>query len=160
MFSHTVIKDLQGTHTNQQTNIQTQTTTRINNIIYNTITNTSTTQATTQSIVLINIFSSWTNAQDLWLHGYWSWDWSDSHVHVLSVNVSQNAFYTDPTTPPQYGYTADRRYYAYNLIEVCSSPTPAPFFVFFVCVFFMPSFLKPLLHWPLLFYTLYHKCIL
>ena len=35
-------------------------------------------------------WNRWTNATDLWLHGYCTWDWADSYMHVLSI---------DPPTP-------------------------------------------------------------
>lgn len=64
------------------------------------------------------IIKRWTNATDLWLHGYWTWDWADNYVHVTNIDTSSSLFLLDPSTPPVYGLTENRRYYALNLLVV------------------------------------------
>eukprot|EP00730_Choanoeca_flexa_P000772 TRINITY_DN10329_c0_g1_i3.p1 TRINITY_DN10329_c0_g1~~TRINITY_DN10329_c0_g1_i3.p1 ORF type:complete len:562 (+),score=121.97 TRINITY_DN10329_c0_g1_i3:178-1863(+) len=34
--------------------------------------------------------SQWTKEADLWLHGYWTYDWSDEYVQVTKVNPDTN----------------------------------------------------------------------
>jgi len=66
--------------------------------------------------------SGWTQAKDLWLHGYWSQDWADSYVKVSKVNPSTSTFTIDSATPPVYGFQAKARYYALNLLEELDAP--------------------------------------
>src|SRR5579871_2399854 len=63
----------------------------------------------------------WKQAEDIWLHGYWTWDWADSYTRVKSIDYQAQAIYT---TPPNgsYGYTPGKRYYALNLLEELDSP--------------------------------------
>ncbi|HXK92288.1 MAG TPA: right-handed parallel beta-helix repeat-containing protein [bacterium] len=65
--------------------------------------------------------SRWLNAEDIWLHGYWSWDWADSYVQVKSIDPGQREIIT---AEPHgiYGYTEGKRYYALNLLEELDQP--------------------------------------
>ena len=31
----------------------------------------------------------WRDEPDIWLHGYWFWDWSDAHQPVQSIDVER-----------------------------------------------------------------------
>eukprot|EP00009_Paramoeba_aestuarina_P004733 CAMPEP_0201506808 /NCGR_PEP_ID=MMETSP0161_2-20130828/656_1 /ASSEMBLY_ACC=CAM_ASM_000251 /TAXON_ID=180227 /ORGANISM="Neoparamoeba aestuarina, Strain SoJaBio B1-5/56/2" /LENGTH=427 /DNA_ID=CAMNT_0047901011 /DNA_START=52 /DNA_END=1332 /DNA_ORIENTATION=- len=59
----------------------------------------------------------WENETDMWVHGYWSYDWADSYTKVTSVNTTSRLISTDPSTPPVYGYVANARYYVVNAIS-------------------------------------------
>ena len=58
----------------------------------------------------------WEKSEDIWLHGYWTYDWADSYEKVKSINTQTREI---ATYPPHgcYGYTANRRYYALNILE-------------------------------------------
>eukprot|EP00731_Ephydatia_muelleri_P030116 Em0021g639a len=62
--------------------------------------------------------SQWKNTSTLWLHGFWSYDWADNYVKVVSVNTTLSAFViNNVTTPPLYGFLSSARYYALNILE-------------------------------------------
>lgn len=63
----------------------------------------------------------WAQADDLWLHGYWTWDWADSYVKVASLDAEKKEL---ATKPPHgvYGYTAGKRFRALNLLEELDEP--------------------------------------
>lgn len=63
----------------------------------------------------------WAAADDLWVHGYWTYDWADSYEKVVAVDVAAR---TLGTAPPHgvYGYKAGKRFYALNLIEELDAP--------------------------------------
>ena len=63
----------------------------------------------------------WTMADDLWVHGYWTYDWADSYEKVISIDTNAQVL---ATAPPHgvYGYKAGKRFYALNLIEELDSP--------------------------------------
>lgn len=63
----------------------------------------------------------WLNSPDVWVHGYWSNDWADSHEKVVSIDVDKREI---ATAPPHgiYGYTVGRRWRALNLLEELDEP--------------------------------------
>lgn len=63
----------------------------------------------------------WTDARDIWLHGYWGYDWADTREKVASINQSGREI---ATVPPHgaYGYKPGKRYYAFNLLEELDAP--------------------------------------
>ncbi len=63
----------------------------------------------------------WTKAEDLWLHGYWTFDWADTYEKVASIDPEKREI---ATVPPHgiYGYAPGRRFYALNLLEELDSP--------------------------------------
>ena len=63
----------------------------------------------------------WVGAEDLWVHGYWTYDWADSYERVVSVDTAAR---TLTTAPPHgvYGYKPGKRFYALNLIEELDAP--------------------------------------
>ena len=62
----------------------------------------------------------WMKENDLWLHGYWFWDWSDAFQKVQSIDTDEG---TIDLTPPYhgYGYRNGQRYYALNAISELDS---------------------------------------
>ncbi len=58
----------------------------------------------------------WQDLSDIWVHGYWTYDWADTYERVASLDVSSR---TVTTVPPhgQYGYTAGKRFYFLNVLE-------------------------------------------
>lgn len=63
----------------------------------------------------------WQKAGDIWLHGYWSWDWADSYVKVKSIDPGTREIVTEEPHGI-YGYTAGKRFYALNLLEELDQP--------------------------------------
>ncbi|GMH49987.1 hypothetical protein TrLO_g5061 [Triparma laevis f. longispina] len=71
-------------------------------------------------------FSKYQNTDDLdlWLHGYWSFDWADNHVHVTSINANDThaTFNIDPDTPPVYGFLPGARFVVENVLSELDTP--------------------------------------
>lgn len=62
----------------------------------------------------------WKDAEDLWLFGFWWWDWADQAVKVASIDVDQKLIKT--VQAHTYGYRTNRRFYAFNLLEEIDEP--------------------------------------
>ncbi|MGV8094716.1 MAG: right-handed parallel beta-helix repeat-containing protein [Mangrovibacterium sp.] len=64
---------------------------------------------------------SWQKVDELWLHGYWTWDWADSYVKVNEIDTKRNEFIlAEPHGG--YRYVKGQRYYALNIFEELDSP--------------------------------------
>lgn len=63
----------------------------------------------------------WQTADEIWLHGYWTWDWAESYEQVEHIDLEQRLL---TTRPPHgvYGYKQNARYYALNLLEELDQP--------------------------------------
>lgn len=63
----------------------------------------------------------WAAAPDLWVHGYWTYDWADSYEKVAAVDVAKKEL---ATVAPHgvYGYQPKRRYRVLNLLEELDAP--------------------------------------
>jgi hypothetical protein len=63
----------------------------------------------------------WLAEPDLWLHGYWFWDWSDGRQKVEAIDPARK---TINLAPPyhHYGYRKNARYYAMNALCELDSP--------------------------------------
>ncbi len=65
--------------------------------------------------------ATWYKNDEIWLHGYWSWDWADNYVKVKRIDSAKKEFIiAEPHS--YYGYTQDQRYYALNILEELDSP--------------------------------------
>lgn len=62
----------------------------------------------------------WGQAEDLWLHGYWAWDWADTYVKVTNIDTETRELVV--REPHDFGYKAGARYYALNLLEELDEP--------------------------------------
>jgi parallel beta-helix repeat protein len=63
----------------------------------------------------------WAKADDIWLHGYWVWDWADSYSKVKSINNETREIMTQE--PHNFhGYKPGQRYYAFNILEELDDP--------------------------------------
>lgn len=62
----------------------------------------------------------WLDAEDLWLHGYWAWDWADGYVRVLNIKPQSREMVL--REPHLFGYKAKARYCALNLLEELDEP--------------------------------------
>jgi len=63
----------------------------------------------------------WINADDIWLHGYWTWDWAESYEKVKSINTETREIATHKPHGV-YGYSVGKRYYALNILEELDEP--------------------------------------
>ena len=64
---------------------------------------------------------TWENTGDIWMHGYWKWDWADARVKIDKIDPKRKEItVTDPQS--RYPYSKDRRYYAFNILEELDVP--------------------------------------
>ena len=63
----------------------------------------------------------WSREPEVWLHGYWTWDWADSYTRVASIDTVGGVI---TTTPPHgvYGYAPGKRFYALNVLAELDRP--------------------------------------
>lgn len=63
----------------------------------------------------------WKHAKDIWVHGFWTWDWADSYEKIKSVNTEKKVI---ETVAPHgvYGYKTGKPYYVLNLLEELDEP--------------------------------------
>jgi hypothetical protein len=64
---------------------------------------------------------AWNDTSDLWVHGYWSWDWANSYERVASVDVDHRLV---KTTAPYgvYNFRKGQRFYFFNVLEELDQP--------------------------------------
>ena len=62
----------------------------------------------------------WTAAADVWVHGYWSYDYAEHHNHVAAIDTGTQTITIEGQT--QYGVRAGQPWYAYNLLEEIDRP--------------------------------------
>ncbi len=63
----------------------------------------------------------WRDPTDLWVHGYWSWDWANSYERVASLDVERRLIRTAPPYG-QYGFRTGQRYFFFNVLEEIDQP--------------------------------------
>jgi len=63
----------------------------------------------------------WVGEKDLWVHGYWFWDWSDQRHKVEAIDTEKR---TISVVPPYhgYGYRKGQWYYAFNALCEIDEP--------------------------------------
>jgi len=63
----------------------------------------------------------WKDTGDLWVHGYWAWDWANSYERVAALDRDQRLV---TTAPPHglYGFRKGQRFYWLNLLEELDQP--------------------------------------
>ncbi len=59
--------------------------------------------------------SRWSRADDVWLFGYWCWDWADETIRVAKIDPARHRITL--AAPHHYGLKQGQRYYAMNLLE-------------------------------------------
>lgn len=65
--------------------------------------------------------SRWKASDDIWVHGYWTWDWADSYERVTSIDTAKREIRTEPPHGV-YGYTPGKRFYFLNVLEELDQP--------------------------------------
>ncbi|MBN1343831.1 MAG: right-handed parallel beta-helix repeat-containing protein [Phycisphaerae bacterium] len=63
----------------------------------------------------------WADENDVWVHGYWFWDWSDQRHKVKSIDVDKRTIEVEKPYHT-YGYRKGQWYYAFNLLSEIDSP--------------------------------------
>lgn len=63
----------------------------------------------------------WRDTSELWVHGYWSWDWANSFEKVASLDLDRHFL---KTAPPHglYGFRKGQRIYFLNVLEELDQP--------------------------------------
>jgi hypothetical protein len=63
----------------------------------------------------------WQSTDNVWVHGYWAWDWANSYEQVASIDTARRLV---RTLPPYgiYGIRAGQRYYFLNILEELDEP--------------------------------------
>ncbi|GKX28009.1 hypothetical protein SH1V18_04890 [Vallitalea longa] len=65
-------------------------------------------------------FSRWSDEDEIWLFGYWKWDWADDNLKVKNLNTSTKRI--EAEHPSFYGIESNKRFYAYNLLSEMDMP--------------------------------------
>lgn len=63
----------------------------------------------------------WSGEKDIWLHGYWFWDWSDERQKVESIDTDRRIISVSPPYH-QYGYRVGQWFYALNILSELDAP--------------------------------------
>jgi hypothetical protein len=63
----------------------------------------------------------WQDTSDLWVHGYWAYDWANSYEKVASLDLEQRLVKTAPPNG-HYGFRKDQRIYFLNVLEELDQP--------------------------------------
>ncbi|MFH1008808.1 MAG: right-handed parallel beta-helix repeat-containing protein [Candidatus Latescibacterota bacterium] len=63
----------------------------------------------------------WKSLNNVWMHGYWAWDWANSYEQVASIDENTGLIQTKPPYGP-YGIKADQRFYFLNILEELDQP--------------------------------------
>ena len=63
----------------------------------------------------------WRDTSDLWVHGYWAYDWANSYERVAKIDLDQRFI---QTAPPHglYGFRAGQRFHFLNVMEELDQP--------------------------------------
>ena len=63
----------------------------------------------------------WKDTRDLWVHGYWSWDWANSYERVDSIDLERRLI---KTAAPHglYWFRQGQRFYFLNVLEELDQP--------------------------------------
>ncbi|MFI6728676.1 right-handed parallel beta-helix repeat-containing protein [Streptomyces sp. R-74717] len=64
--------------------------------------------------------STWTDTSDVWMQGYWFYEWADGNLQIKTIDPAAQTISTK--TASMYSVKADRRYYYYNVLEELDSP--------------------------------------
>jgi hypothetical protein len=63
----------------------------------------------------------WSQENEIMVHGYWTWDWSDSYQKVKSIDPEAHEV-TLQEPHHHYGYTKNQRFYFLNIFEELDAP--------------------------------------
>jgi hypothetical protein len=63
----------------------------------------------------------WQSTDDLWVHGFWAWDWANSYEHVESLDRAHHLVHT-ASPYGLYGFRKEQRFYFLNILEELDQP--------------------------------------
>jgi len=63
----------------------------------------------------------WAGEKDVWVHGYWFWDWSDQRHGVESIDTARRIISVKPPYHG-YGYRVGQWFYAFNVLAELDRP--------------------------------------
>lgn len=65
--------------------------------------------------------AQWKPDENVWVHGYWSWDWADSYERITRLDSKTREI---QTAPPHgtYGFRKGQRYHFLNVLEELDTP--------------------------------------
>ncbi len=63
----------------------------------------------------------WKDEKDVWLHGYWFWDWADQRQRVVSIDADKHVVTLAPPNH-SYGYRNGQWFYAFNVLAEIDQP--------------------------------------
>jgi len=66
----------------------------------------------------------WADANDIWVHGYWAYDWANSYEHIATIDTQKRLIKTSPPYG-NYGFRAGGhggRFYFLNILEEVDKP--------------------------------------
>lgn len=63
----------------------------------------------------------WIGEQELWVHGYWFWDWADQRHRVARIDRNDRTIALEKPWH-SYGYRKGQWYYAYNALSELDTP--------------------------------------
>jgi len=65
--------------------------------------------------------ASWQPNDDIWMHGFWVWDWRDTYQKIEAIDTVRQLIY--PAAPHHYyGYEKGQRYHYLNVLEELDAP--------------------------------------
>ena len=65
--------------------------------------------------------TQWADTNDIWVHGYWAYDWANSYEHVETLDIENRLIKTSPPYG-NYGFRAGGRFYFLNVLEELDEP--------------------------------------
>ncbi len=69
----------------------------------------------------------WAAEKDIWLHGYWFWDWADQRLRVAAIDTTQKTITLAKEPVHSYGFRKGQWYYAFGLL--CELDTPGEWYL-------------------------------
>lgn len=63
----------------------------------------------------------WAGEKDLWIHGWWFWDWAEGRQPLESIDAANRLITMKPPVHP-YGYRKGQWWYAYNALSEIDTP--------------------------------------
>jgi hypothetical protein len=64
--------------------------------------------------------AAWKQTGDLWMEGFWYWDWADCTLKISSMDTSTGTISTEQAS--HYSIRSGQRFYFYNVLEELNSP--------------------------------------
>lgn len=65
--------------------------------------------------------TTWAPSPDIWMHGYYVWDWRDGFQPVAAIDKKTHMVYPAPPHH-HYGYSKGQRLYFFNVLEELDEP--------------------------------------